>query len=133
MGQWEEALRTGPLRLVRATREGESIGIAGGLLLGGLQPVVAMQCTGFFEAGDALRNIVHDLHLPLFVILGLRSYQAYRSGRTTDSCPIFVEPILCAWRLPYVVLDIQHTAGDIVDHYKRAWAEQKAFVVCLPE
>src|SRR5437667_1444853 len=81
LGLWEPALRDDPgLRLVRVCREGEAVAVAAGLLLGGRRPVVVIQCTGFFEAGDALRNIVYDLKLPLFVVIGVRSYYAHRQG-----------------------------------------------------
>src|SRR5439155_232893 len=54
LGLWEAAFSADPgLQLVRACREGEAIAIAAGLLLGGKRPVVMIQCTGFFEAGDA--------------------------------------------------------------------------------
>src|SRR4051812_4787701 len=66
LGPWESALDASKqLTLIRPCREGEAIGIAAGLMLGGAQPVVVIQCTGLFEAGDALRNVVHDLKLPL--------------------------------------------------------------------
>ena len=75
LGTWEPALLAEPgLKLVRVCREGEAIAVAAGLHLGGRRPVVVMQCTGFFEAGDAFRNIVHDLKLPLLFIVGVRSY-----------------------------------------------------------
>src|ERR1700682_5258954 len=75
LGAWEQAL-TGPdgLPLIRVCREGEALAVAAGLLLGGQKPVVLIQCTGLFEAGDALRNVIHDLRLPLFLIIGVRGY-----------------------------------------------------------
>jgi hypothetical protein len=105
VGPWETALASSDkLRLIRACREGEAIAIAGGLMLGGARPLVVIQCTGFFEAGDALRNIVHDLKLPLKLIVGVRSYQAHLAGKTSDNCPVFTEPIARAWHLPFKVL-----------------------------
>ncbi len=114
LGTWETAL-TAPdgLPLVRVCREGEAFAVAAGLLLGGKHPVVVLQCTGLFEAGDALRNVIHDLKLPLFLIVGVRSYHAHRQGQSKDSCPVFTEPILQAWQVPYTLLDTQHTAGDL--------------------
>src|SRR5580704_9908452 len=98
LGRWDEALRSDPaLRLLRVCREGEAIAVAAGLWLGGRRPIVLMQCTGFFEAGDALRNFIHDLRLPLFLVVGVRSYNAHRQGSTADTCPVFTEPILQAW------------------------------------
>jgi sulfopyruvate decarboxylase TPP-binding subunit len=134
LGTWEPALRAdGDVQLVRVCREGEAIAVAAGLHLGGKRPVVAIQCTGLFEAGDALRNILYDLNLPLFFIIGIRSYYAHQKGTTADSCPIFTEPILQAWKLPYVVLDERHTAADLAQAYRRAEAEKRAGAVLVAE
>jgi sulfopyruvate decarboxylase TPP-binding subunit len=105
LGPWEPALVSSQkLKLIRPCREGEAIGVAAGLLLGGTRPVVVCQCTGLFEAGDALRNVVHDLKLPLKLIVGVRSYRAFVDGKTTDNCPAFTEPVLRAWQLRYTIL-----------------------------
>lgn len=134
IGQWEPALNAAPhLQLIRVCREGEAIAVAAGLHLGGKQPIVLIQCTGFFEAGDTLRNIVHDLRLPLFLIIGVRSYHAHQQGISTDSCPLFTEPIVRAWQIPYVLLDRTHTAADLAAAYRQAQAKGQAFAVLLAE
>jgi sulfopyruvate decarboxylase TPP-binding subunit len=134
LGTWEAAL-TGPegLPLVRVCREGEAFAVAAGLLLGGKKPVVLLQCTGLFEAGDALRNILHDLKLPLFLIVGVRSYYLFREGKTADTCPVFTEPILRAWQIPYTVLDRGHTADDLAVAYRQAEAERRPGAVLIAE
>jgi sulfopyruvate decarboxylase TPP-binding subunit len=115
VGPWESALLASKsLKLVRPAREGEAIAIAGGLMLGGAKPLVVIQCTGLFEAGDALRNIVHDLNLPLKLIVGVRSYGAHKAGQSSDSCPVFTEPILQAWKVPYSLLADPDDAGFAV-------------------
>jgi sulfopyruvate decarboxylase subunit alpha len=134
LGTWEPALtRPGGLPLIRVCREGEAIGVAAGLLLGGQRPVVAIQCTGLFEAGDALRNVVHDLKLPLFLVVGVRSYYAHRQGKSKDSCPVFTEPILLAWQIPFTLLDDRNTADDLAAAYRQAQAEGRAAAVLLAE
>jgi sulfopyruvate decarboxylase TPP-binding subunit len=134
LGHWEPALSASrELRLIRACREGEALAVAGGLLLGGQRPVVLIQCTGLFEAGDALRNLVHDLHLPLFLVVGVRNYYAHRQGASNDSCPVFTEPILRAWRIPYDLLDERHGPADLADAYRRARAAGRAAAVLLAE
>jgi Thiamine pyrophosphate enzyme, N-terminal TPP binding domain len=122
LGPWEAALVTSKhLKLIRPCREGEAIGIAAGLMLGGARPVVAMQCTGLFEAGDALRNVVHDLKLPLKLIVGVRSYHAHLAGKSADNCPVLVEPIMRAWQIPYAILadatgdEFQAAAKELAD------------------
>jgi sulfopyruvate decarboxylase TPP-binding subunit len=134
LGTWEPDLRASvDPKLVRACREGEAIAVAGGLLLGGKRPIVLIQCTGLFEAGDSLRNIVHDMKLPLFLVVGLRSYYAYRQGKTADTCPVFSEPIMQAWKIPYVIFDEKNTAADLAAEYRKARAENRAGAVLIAE
>ena len=132
LGTWEAALRDDPqLRLIRVCREGEAMAVAAGLLLGGKKPVVAIQCTGLFEAGDALRNVIHDMKLPLFLIDGVRSWYLHQEGKSVDYCPVFTEPIMQAWRIPYVLLDRRHGADDIAQAYRQAQAEKGAPTACV--
>ena len=134
LGLWEPALSSAPdLKLVRVCREGEAMAVAAGLLLGGQRPVVLIQCTGLFEAGDSLRNVVHDLKLPLFLVVGVRSYFPHQQGTSTDSCPVFTEPILQAWRIPYVLLHKGQGAEALAAAYRQARQERRAGAVLLPE
>ncbi len=105
LGTWDTAVTQSCLTVIRPCREGEAIGIAVGLMLGGAKPLVAIQCTGFFEAGDALRNAIHDLKLPLKIIVGVRSMKAWFSQNTADNCPRFTEPLVRAWDLPCTPFD----------------------------
>jgi sulfopyruvate decarboxylase TPP-binding subunit len=134
LGTWDSALSTAKeLWLIRVCREGEAMAVAAGLLLGGRHPVVAIQCTGLFEAGDSLRNIVHDLKLPLFMIVGLRGYYAYQQKKTSDTCPVFAEPILKAWQIPYTIFDQRHTAADLAQAYLQAQTDNRATAICVAE
>jgi sulfopyruvate decarboxylase subunit alpha len=134
IGTWEAALIASPqLTLLRVCREGEAFGLAAGLWLGGKKPIILIQCTGLFEAGDALRNVIHDLKLPLFFLVGVRSYYAHQKGASADTCPVFTEPILRAWQIPYTLLDRRHTAADLAAAYRQAQAENRAGAVLLAE
>jgi sulfopyruvate decarboxylase TPP-binding subunit len=134
LGKWNEALTSpGAPSLIRPCREGEAIAIAGGLCLGGARPLTILQCTGFFEAGDSFRNFVHDMKLPLTFLIGVRSYQAHTEGRSTDTCPIFTEPIVKAWNLPYTLLPGSFTTTDLVQALKRFVKGRHAGAVLLGE
>jgi sulfopyruvate decarboxylase TPP-binding subunit len=134
LGTWEHALLAEPsLQLIRVTREGEAIGVAAGLMLGGKRPVVIIQSTGLFEAGDALRNVVHDLKLPLFLIVGLRSELSFQQRATTDTAPVFAEPMLQTWKLPYRFLETSAPAESLVAAYRSTAAIGQAGAVCVPE
>ena len=134
LGTWEAAI-TGPdgLPLIRVCREGEAFAVAAGLHLGGKHPVIVIQCTGLFEAGDALRNVVHDLRLPIFLIVGVRNYHSHQKGQTKDSCPVYTEPIFQAWQIPYTVFDVHHSADDLAREYQTARGQKKAFAVLVAE
>lgn len=111
LGTWEPALAGTALAPVRVCREGEAVGVALGLLLGGARPLVAIQCTGFFEAGDAVRNAAHDLKLPLKLLIGVRGARAEAAGTGRDNCPHFARKLVDAWELPHATFD--PAAGDV--------------------
>ncbi len=134
LGTWEPALRASQkLTLVRVCREGEAFTLAAGLHLGGKKPIVMIQCTGLFEAGDALRNVVHDMNLPIFVVVGVRSWYLLQKGATADSCPVFAEPIMSAWRIPYRLLDNSHNADDLASAYLESQHAGRSGAVLIAE
>jgi hypothetical protein len=92
-----------------------------------------IQCTGLFEAGDALRNVIHDMMLPMFFLVGVRSYHALQKKATTDTCPVYTEPIMRAWGVPFVVFDSSKSADDLAQEYRKAQAEGRAGAVLIAE
>jgi sulfopyruvate decarboxylase TPP-binding subunit len=122
-----------PMQVIRPCREGEAVAIAAGLLLGGARPVVICQCTGFFEAGDALRNVVKDLGLPLFLLIGHRSRDACAAGTGRDSAARYLEPLLAAWELPYEVLETGGNPEVIGRVCRRTCDESLAAAVVIAE
>jgi sulfopyruvate decarboxylase TPP-binding subunit len=131
LGAWEGELSAWlGSRLLRVCREGEAWALAAGLHLGGGQPLVAIQNTGLFESGDALRNVLFDLGLPLSAIVGYRSYLVPGS---TDSARRFTEPILNAWGLDYLLVDVPGMTRRVVDHLRCCREVQRAGIVLLAE
>lgn len=131
LGPWEAALEAEPsLELVRVCREGEAWVLAGGLYLGGRQPLVVIQNTGLFESGDALRNMLYDLKLPLYALIGYRSYLVENSP---DSAKRFTEPILKAWDLDYVLLDQPETLPRLAEHYRACRAAHRPGIALVAE
>jgi sulfopyruvate decarboxylase subunit alpha len=116
IGQWQGAIeRRGRTRLVRVCREGEAWEVAAGLHLGGAQPLVMIQCTGLFESGDAIRNVLHDWKLPIFSIIGYRSY-LNQDTLPGDTCLVFTEPVLATWKVDYKLLTRREQLGEISAH-----------------
>jgi sulfopyruvate decarboxylase TPP-binding subunit len=117
IGAWHAALeRSANLRLVRVCREGEAWAVAAGLYLGGATPLVMIQCTGLFESGDSLRNVLHDWKLPIFSVIGYRSY-LNQDTLPGDTCLVFTEPLLDAWRIDYRLITAPSQLDEIRTHY----------------
>ena len=133
IGAWGDAIeKAGTPKLVRVCREGEAWGIAGGLHLGGATPLVMIQCTGLFESGDALRNMIHDWKLPILSIIGYRSYldQSVLPG---DTCLTFTEPVLDAWKLDYRLIKAPTQFDEMRDFLAASRQARKPGVALIAE
>lgn len=148
LGAWETALASSErLRLVRVCREGEAWAVAAGLYLGGARPLVVIQNTGFFESGDSMRNALFDLGLPLYAIVGYRSYLLSDSGgdetashaakmpaqRSRDSACRFTEPVLAAWGLSHVLIKAPDELHLFREHYRTCQAARQAGIALWAE
>jgi hypothetical protein len=94
--------------------------------------MVMNQCTGLFESGDALRNAVHDWKLPLFAMIGYRSY-LNQDTLPGDTCLAFTEPVLDAWRIDYKLITAPSQLGEIAEHYRTTRAAERAGAVLIAE
>lgn len=131
LGPWEGALEAAEaFQLVRVCREGEAWPLAAGLYLGGKRPLLLMQCTGLFESGDALRNVLFDLKLPITAVVGYRSYLVPGSS---DSARKFAEPILDAWGIDYQLIAAERDKPQLAAHLASCLQAQRPGVVLLAE
>lgn len=132
IGPWLHEIESVGIDVLQVCREGEAWGVAAGLYLGGKTPLVLIQCTGLFESGDALRNTVYDFQLPLFAIVGYRSYLNQKS-LPGDTCLQFTEPILDAWKLPVRFVKELDQLGEIAEHYRECQASKSAGIALVAE
>ena len=132
IGQWEPDIQAGGIRLIRVCREGEAWTIAGGLYLGGAAPLVLIQCTGLFESGDALRNTLHEWKLPIYSIIGYRSY-LNQENLPGDTSLVFTEPILAAWKLDVRFIQAREQLAEIAEHYRACQSSGVPGVALLAE
>ncbi|MEO6877884.1 MAG: thiamine pyrophosphate-binding protein [Gemmatimonadaceae bacterium] len=133
IGPWQTAIEhTARTRLVRVCREGEAWEVAAGLYLGGARPMVMIQCTGLFESGDAIRNVLHDWKLPVFSIIGYRSY-LNQDTLPGDTCLVFTEPVLDAWKIDYRLLTEPAQFDEIAKHYAACQRESKPGAILVAE
>jgi sulfopyruvate decarboxylase TPP-binding subunit len=129
-GPWESTLEASELQLVRVCREGEAWPLAAGLHLGGARPVILMQTTGLFESGDALRNTLFDLGLPLLAVIGARNWLVEDSP---DTAKQFAAPILKAWGVDYTVIESPEQASRLADHFRACQSAGQAGIAVLAE
>jgi sulfopyruvate decarboxylase subunit alpha len=133
VGQWQTAIeRRGRTRLIRVCREGEAWEVAAGLHLGGATPLVMIQCTGLFESGDALRNVLYDWKIPIFSVIGYRSY-LNQDTLPGDTCLVFTEPVLRAWEIDYRLITDASQIGEIGEHYTACRDAQRAGAILVAE
>jgi sulfopyruvate decarboxylase subunit alpha len=131
IGRWDAAIESSGIATVRVCREGEAWSVAGGLMLGGASPLVLIQCTGLFESGDALRNIIHEWQLPIYSMIGYRSY-LNQEKLPGDTSLVFTEPILAAWKLDVLLVKQPNQLEEIGRHY-RACRGSRAGVSLIAE
>ena len=131
IGAWGDAIEDSHgLKLIRVCREGEAWPLAAGIMLGGERVIVIMQSTGFFESGDALRNVVYDLQVPVFAIVGARNWLTPNSP---DSARRFVEPLVKAWQISYVTIENPSQKHLLEEHYRSCEQSRTAGVVLVAE
>jgi len=117
------------LDLVPVCREGETMAIAAGLWVGGKRPIVLIQNTGIFEAGDSIRGLGLDVNQPLVMLVGYRGWS--RHGLTKDSAARFIEHILHAWGISYYLIETDDDADRISLAIEEADKTQKPVAVLV--
>ena len=125
---YELMTREEKLKIVPVCREGESMAIAAGLWVGGKKPVVLIQNTGMFEAGDSIRGLGIDIEFPLVMMIGYRGWT--RHGITKDSAARFTEPILNAYGINYYLIESNDDVDRISSAFEEA-ARTRRPVACL--
>lgn len=131
VGRWEHALASSPeIELVRVCREGETWPLAAGLIVGGRSPLIMMQTTGLFESGDAMRNALFDMRLPVFALIGARNWL---DAASKDSARRFARPILDAWGIDYVTIESEVDKPKLGEHYEHCRAAASPGAVLMAE
>jgi sulfopyruvate decarboxylase TPP-binding subunit len=122
-----EACRADPeFSVVSACREGEAIGIAAGLRLGGQLATVSMENLGLFECLDTLRALPVDMRIPMLLMIGYvgrggaasAEQLAKRFGNSGSQVAIagdWTERVLALAQIPCRVLDAPGAEAELVN------------------
>ncbi|MFT5086852.1 MAG: sulfopyruvate decarboxylase subunit alpha [Candidatus Latescibacterota bacterium] len=109
------------IEVILTSREGEAFSLASGLYLGGATPLVLIQNTGFFEAGDGFRGTAYNMGIPLVMLVGYRGYKTMEPGAPrVDSAATFFEPTLKAWNIPYTAMHGDEDISQIAAAFAKA-------------
>jgi sulfopyruvate decarboxylase TPP-binding subunit len=102
-------------KVIPACREGEGVAIAAGLILGGKDTVVCMECIGLFESGESLRGLAVVMEIPMLLVLGYfgertPGWEQKFAGlggmlRNVEVGSAWTKPILEAMELPYYTVN----------------------------
>jgi sulfopyruvate decarboxylase subunit alpha len=130
MGTWETGLEQSSVQLIRVCREGECWPLAAGLYTGGARPLIMMQTTGLFESGDALRNIVYDLKVPVYAWVGVRNWM---NPQSPDSARRFTLPVIDAWQLDHVWVNHDQDLPQMKLHYEQCRNQFRAGIALIAE
>jgi sulfopyruvate decarboxylase TPP-binding subunit len=122
---YEAMISQKEITLVPFCREGEGVAIAAGLILGGKKPVMLYQNAGLYEAGDSIRLVSFELHLPLLMLIG------YRGWRETDSAGIILEPTLDAWGIKYYLVQSDEDVEKVSIGDKEAQETNKPVAILI--
>lgn len=126
---YEAAMSQSDFTVVPVCREGEAIAIAAGLMLGGKEPVVLHQNTGFFESGDSVRGLALELQLPLLLLIGYRGW--CQDSAMTDSAGIFLEPILDTWGIKHYLIKTDEDVEKISLGFREAYETRKPVAILI--
>lgn len=126
---YEVVLSEGRMTIIPVCREGEAFSIATGLMAGGKRPVVAIQNTGFLEAGDSLRATIIEVGLPLLFLVGYRGW--VKDKPLTNPEAVILEPILDAWGIKYHLIETAEDAGRISAAYREALETSKPVAILV--
>ena len=117
------------LDIVPASREGQTMAIALGLIVGGKVPVCLIQNTGMMESGDSIRGMALDSGFPLVLVVGYRGWN--RHGVITDSAARYTEPFLHAMGINYYLVERDEDGSRISVAFEEARASNRPVAVLV--
>jgi len=128
---YENMMNHKDITLIPVCREGEAPGVAAGLAIGGKRPATLFQCSGLYDAGDAVRALVIGLNLPVLMMVG---YRGWKYGEPmTDSAGTFLEPTLKAWGIKYYLIESDDDVGRISAGYEEALKRKQPVAILIPK
>lgn len=137
---WQCFVQDDNCRVITASREGEALGICGGLHLAGERPLFCVKNFGLFESLDTLRMIVSDWGTPLIMFVGYAGRpvpgvaETLRSWLGNGASHVLLagdwtEKVLRAIDVPYHVVDNAEGMAEVRAAITKAIASSRPLVL----
>jgi sulfopyruvate decarboxylase subunit alpha len=101
------------IRTTIATREEEAFGIAAGLYLGGVRPVVMLQSSGLGNSINGLASLNVAFDIPILMLITMRGGEG-EWNPTQHPMGLAVRPILESLGIPHVTIESDDHAEEQV-------------------
>lgn len=101
------------IRTTIATREEEAFGIAAGLYLGGVRPVVMLQSSGLGNSINGLASLNVAFEIPILMLVTMRGGDG-EWNPTQHPMGLAVRPILESLGIPHVTIESDARANEQV-------------------
>lgn len=121
------------LKLIRTTKEDETLGIMAGLTYGNKRALILFQYTGFLYAMNAIRAVACEYKFPAVMMIGMLGLEdGVAPGDSKRFGLRIIEPILDTLEIPHMQItrdaDLDKIAPAIDDAYKNS--HPTAFLIC---
>lgn len=120
------------LRLIRVSKEDETIGISAGLWACNRRAMILIQNTGFLDSINAIRCIAVEYNQPICMMIGLLEKEP--DCKPTDSAKFgvkIVEPILDVLGIAHSLIDTDHDVAGIVPAIQGAYEMSKPVALLI--
>jgi sulfopyruvate decarboxylase subunit alpha len=119
-------------RLVPVNREESAVGLCSGAFFGGLPALALMGASGLMTLIYAITKINYTYHIPLFIFTTLRGAIGDPRSRHISN-GLYLEPVMQAISMPYLVIDSQTQIGRIPEAYRHSRVMNHPTVVAFTE
>lgn len=115
---------------VRVNREESAIGLCSGAFFGGMPSAAVMGASGLMTCIYAISKISYTYEIPILVLTTLRGSIGDRAAHHVSN-GLYLEAVLQALRLPYVIVDSPDQMGEVARAYHHSRIMNRATVVAF--
>ncbi|MBI1201280.1 MAG: decarboxylase [Rhodopseudomonas sp.] len=120
------------LRLIRVSKEDETIGISAGLWACNTKSLILIQNTGFLDSINAIRCIGVEYRLPICMMIGLLEKESGRPPSRSDKFGVkIVEPILDVLGIDHALIDNDDDVERITPAILNAYRDSRPVALLI--